>query len=552
MGPVDGNVLVDNRRLINLEVYTQLRDAVVTLLEKYPPQTHYFIGLGRDPAPITAMMQNIGGIDLAVNVPGTSGKSWHDKVEPDVFARYFEHFIPKEVLEGQRTIVLVDQTETGGTLGAMGPQFERYFADKGVRVEVRRAAVADPGTAFYQRKMGNDHISTERFPAVAQFLWPPYEDSLSEHDRSQMNETPDPRQITARDAYAQVRKGIAERMEGDQRLDEFLATLGPVPSVGATPPGQQQHDAERIAASYGDQANAPTRSDRRSHAHAQAEGKDDKPPTAQPEHTPQAAPAPNGQPPKDPNRVTEPPPGSRAAAWRLTVPPRSAAPASAVTLSYQNKQAQVLDATQYRDLSAGTLQLLGQFPPDPTTSYLGVGRSSSAVHAFMEQLGISSHYLPADGLKKDLEEGTTGPQLEQAFHQYFARMLPKAALEAKTIVLHQRSDTGQTLPLVKQYLETYLRNQGSRAKVESVAFSSSGQRPANVHVIDTRNLPGLEELGGSLVKHYSVQPFHRIGTDKDLEQLRPQSVFQQFSSHLKQHMGADPQLQSYLGQPAER
>jgi hypothetical protein len=233
--------------------------------------------------------------------------------------------------------------------------------------------------------------------------------------------------------------------------------------------------------------------------------------------------------------------------WGLRAPPAARAPAAALPLFVGEKQAFVLDAEQYQQLRTGALQLLGEHPP-VERHYLGVGRSSSAVHGFLEQLGIATTYLPADGLKKDLKEGTDRGALEQAFHRHFEALLPAEALRAKRIVLHQRSDTGATLPLVRELLESYLRAQGSNAQVETVAFSSAGpgNHKANVKVIDTQRLPGLDALGDSLAKYYAVHPFHRIGTDADVRAVEPSANFQQFARHLARHMGADGELAAFL------
>jgi hypothetical protein len=131
----------------------------------------------------------------------------------------------------------------------MAPKFEEYFAARGIDVKVRRAGVADPQYADLQKQQGNDLISTERFPGVARFLRAPYEGVVSEHIRSRMHDA-EPQELQPLDGYFQFRKGIAERMEGDKELDDFLASLGPIPPVGATPPGQKRHDGERVATDH--------------------------------------------------------------------------------------------------------------------------------------------------------------------------------------------------------------------------------------------------------------------------------------------------------------
>ena len=63
---------IGNGRFVGARAYRDLSAAARELLRRYPADRHYFIGLGRDPAPIIAFLQNLGGRQLAINFPASS------------------------------------------------------------------------------------------------------------------------------------------------------------------------------------------------------------------------------------------------------------------------------------------------------------------------------------------------------------------------------------------------------------------------------------------------------------------------------------------------
>jgi hypothetical protein len=250
--PSGGILHTEAGTLFDAGVYHDLSKAVQTLLRELPPDQHYFVGLGRDPAPIIAMLQNIGEKDLAVNLPGSSGKRgtgapWAAGQLPHAkIAEYIEHFVPEAVLKGQRTLVLVDQTRSGTTLTEFGALVDAYLQRIGSKAAKRVAFSPKAQPASTMR------IDTSAFPEVERFLTPShfggkYEGVVSEHPRHIMGPRSHPWEIKVRPEYQQMREALRKRMEHDDALDQLVAGFAPVPHAGE--PAGARSDASSSDAS---------------------------------------------------------------------------------------------------------------------------------------------------------------------------------------------------------------------------------------------------------------------------------------------------------------
>src|SRR5688572_31364670 len=58
--PTTAIATIGGKQHLSEVVYNHLKTASKKLLEKYPPDQHVYIGLGRDPAPFVAFLQAIG------------------------------------------------------------------------------------------------------------------------------------------------------------------------------------------------------------------------------------------------------------------------------------------------------------------------------------------------------------------------------------------------------------------------------------------------------------------------------------------------------------
>jgi hypothetical protein len=201
--------------------YDQLRDTMIDAMTQFDPKTHYFIGLGSDPHPILAFLENLGGKGLATNFPA-SGK--YNQLDPRVLDPYVRKLIPPEVLNGSKTLVFIDQTNSGatreGTLAQISRVFEQYLQRVGSPAKVARLAFS---TA--EQPADTALVNVSAYPEVARFLGPPYEHVVSEYDRHVLG-TNKPEHLVPRPEYQQFKAAMFERMQRDEKLDAFLrATL---------------------------------------------------------------------------------------------------------------------------------------------------------------------------------------------------------------------------------------------------------------------------------------------------------------------------------------
>jgi hypothetical protein len=211
------NISGTNYDHLTQPMYTQLRSASMELLKRYPPDQHVYIGLGRDPAPFVAFLQEIG--TEALNFP-SSGRGHTHSAELD---RHFAELIPAHIRNGQKTIVLIDQTSSGKTHNTMMPLLRSYLQRTGSSVQVK-------GVAFYSSNAvrlqgatpGLETINTTAFPEVNKFMGGIYENIIAPYERHTPSNTP-LQSLKWRPQYDQFRQGLGQRIERDQELDTFLS-----------------------------------------------------------------------------------------------------------------------------------------------------------------------------------------------------------------------------------------------------------------------------------------------------------------------------------------
>jgi hypothetical protein len=136
---------ITGNQYVSQSEYHDLRNGCMELLRRYPPDKYFFVGLGRDPAPVIAFLQNLGEKNLAVNLPGTSNIGcigWKGSVNPgdQVVAQHIEAAIPEHILKGERQIVILDVTSTGKTPATFGPYLDTYLQARGNHKPVIRLA----------------------------------------------------------------------------------------------------------------------------------------------------------------------------------------------------------------------------------------------------------------------------------------------------------------------------------------------------------------------------------------------------------------------------
>ena len=202
-----------------LATYDELRDAMLEAMRLYDPRSHYFVGLGSDPHPIIAFLQNIGGTKLATNFPA-SGKYSPGMLVPSTLEPYVRKLIPAEVLNGSKTLVLLDQTTSAegcpGTLAQVSPMFQQYLESIGSPAKVVQLAFSPN-----PHPEGTGVIDTNKYPEVGKFLSHPYEHVVSQYDRHVLGQNT-LEDLVERPGYRAFKTAMLKRMQRDEKLDRFL------------------------------------------------------------------------------------------------------------------------------------------------------------------------------------------------------------------------------------------------------------------------------------------------------------------------------------------
>lgn len=213
-------VTIQNNQFGDHLQYRDIRGAAYHLLRTYPADRHFFVGLGRDPAPIIAFLQNIGGKQLAVNYPASSNSS--ASATQEILATYSERVIPAEVFASGRTVVFIDVTSSGRALDHYVPRIAPGL--KGLP-SIKVAFGINPTSSAIYTNPGDKHVvNTTPFPELDKFPWDPYENVVSEYPRHVPTTNGFGVLDTPRAEYQQLRDGLMQRMLRDPELDHFLKT----------------------------------------------------------------------------------------------------------------------------------------------------------------------------------------------------------------------------------------------------------------------------------------------------------------------------------------
>jgi hypothetical protein len=221
----DGPVLnLQGKMHVDHLQYKDLRGATYHLLKTYPADRHYFIGLGRDPAPIIAFLQNLGGKQLAINFPASSNEG--SAATPQILATYVQKLVPPEILESGRTIVFVDATSSGRALDHYVPLIAPSLKGLPFLKVAFGVHSGQRNTRIYTNPGDKQVIDTSPFPEVNKFYTDPYEDVVSEYPRHGPGTHPINALDTPRPEYQKYRDALNQRMQRDPELDHFLRHEG--------------------------------------------------------------------------------------------------------------------------------------------------------------------------------------------------------------------------------------------------------------------------------------------------------------------------------------
>jgi hypothetical protein len=440
---------IANKQYLTDKEYRDLRDGCMALLKQYHPDKCFFVGMGRDPAPVIAFLQNLGEKDLAVNLPGTSNIGWRNNVQPADIARHVEAAIPAKILDGSRQLVLVDVTSSGKTPAHFCPHMERYLHDRGNPVPV-----IPLGMWHQDLRLSNRYVQGKRVEWFNVTQWTDFQNyngcrgkyegtwnptsgghGIAEHQHHKMGPNVQPPTQTNPN-YKAFRKALLERMEQDPKLDAFVQELGARPA--AQPAAAKKAPAKRVV---------------------------------------KKAPA---------KRVVKKAPAKRVVKKAPTKVKKAAVPAPnpnapVFTITANKQTFQFLSQQQYTELRDAVSHLMQTYPPS-RFDYVFAGRSTAPLLGVMEALKPgAAHYLPFDGLRKLFTKQDKEPAKPKGTATLTARVRQfLGGLTGKPILLIRRTDSGKLLTRVAGELL-----QGGSVPVTTVALgapSANANRNLNVSV----------------------------------------------------------------------
>lgn len=123
--------------------FEEVADLVLQIVKKYPPAEYLYVGVGRSPTPITAMMRAWFGDKVAINVPlsamGYVGRFDQTDSEWELAAyqqqvqliqTHLQSSMPSEEELGARKLLIIDFATTGKSLLEQLSQFHHFAYDR--------------------------------------------------------------------------------------------------------------------------------------------------------------------------------------------------------------------------------------------------------------------------------------------------------------------------------------------------------------------------------------------------------------------------------------
>lgn len=208
----------------SLAEYQELRDGALDILRRYPPSEYVYVGVGRSPSALFAVLENLaasGGGPLALVFPasGLQGQ------QPDSAREaYFEHFralLPREVRFGQRRILLVDRSNPGSGTSIVNLQgmLKAYLREVGSNTRVEGVGLSNAPLGH-----GLDHIDTTHRRVLQALSSSTYE-AISKYPSHTIGRHR-LKDVVERPEYGAFRRVMAERMKRDPVLHQALQELG--------------------------------------------------------------------------------------------------------------------------------------------------------------------------------------------------------------------------------------------------------------------------------------------------------------------------------------
>jgi hypothetical protein len=197
--------------------YNDLKQISLELLGRFSPSRSFFIGVGRAPSRFIAFLQNLNP-DIAMNFPASEIRAHEPTYYLPQYVQHFEKLIPKSVLKGNRTIVLLDRVTNGTTLRRFQRALQQYLSQIQSPTKIATAAV----TYYVANAPEMSPIDLNLFPNLQVGMVP--EGAVAEYpEHSIPISSVDG--LAKRSEYTQFRRALRRRMAADPELDRALSKL---------------------------------------------------------------------------------------------------------------------------------------------------------------------------------------------------------------------------------------------------------------------------------------------------------------------------------------
>lgn len=115
--------------------YAEIKSVALNILERYPPERYYYLGIGRSPTPILAFFEVLGMDRKAVSSMPMSSVKYYSKSTSHKIFQNFEILAPTASVIRKRKILMIDLWNSGGSIKRAHDLLRRYYRSKGVSVD---------------------------------------------------------------------------------------------------------------------------------------------------------------------------------------------------------------------------------------------------------------------------------------------------------------------------------------------------------------------------------------------------------------------------------
>jgi hypothetical protein len=207
------------RHYLTMQQYNDIRDGALELIRRHPPSQYFYVPLGRSPTAIAAFLENMTSnpSDLTVTVPASGLRQGQIAGHEAAWFEHLDAFLPADVRNGKRKILLIDRSTTGATLQKSQAIFRQYLAARGSNVQVDIVAFSRRAVPIPYIDVNNkpELIDMNKDNYVPWAKWPKYEVGVTPKNILQP--------LTS---YETFKVALRQRMERDPTLHAAITQIG--------------------------------------------------------------------------------------------------------------------------------------------------------------------------------------------------------------------------------------------------------------------------------------------------------------------------------------